>query len=86
MATLARPFNEISRRVSKSVSTAKIVLNQKQGEALYFSRLAIPHSRQGASEKGVSGLTSFKHIGLYGYRRSFLQKVLCSKNLSPLEN
>jgi 3-deoxy-manno-octulosonate cytidylyltransferase (CMP-KDO synthetase) len=50
-----------------SVQTAKIVLNHK-GEAIYFSRFPIPHSRH----EGTTGAK--KHIGIYGYKKSFLGK------------
>jgi 3-deoxy-manno-octulosonate cytidylyltransferase (CMP-KDO synthetase) len=42
----------------------KVVVDRK-GDALYFSRSAIPHDR-GPIE------TAFRHIGMYGYRRDFL--------------
>src|SRR5215472_6651983 len=38
------------------------------GDAIYFSRAAIPHWRDQAG----SGPAYFKHIGLYVYRRDFL--------------
>lgn len=67
MATLGRPMTD---EALMSPNTAKIVLNQND-EALYFSRLPIPYSR------GASGLThniSLKHVGIYGYRKSFLKR------------
>ena len=43
----------------------KVVLD-RQGFALYFSRAAIPHARDGAEPP------IFQHVGLYAYRRAFL--------------
>lgn len=45
----------------------KVVLD-KRGRALYFSRSVIPALRPGVSPKGI-----WQHVGLYAYRREFLQ-------------
>ena len=45
----------------------KVVLD-RQGRALYFSRSPIPALRRGKPPK-----TSWQHVGLYAYRRNFLQ-------------
>lgn len=47
-----------------------VVFDQKH-RALYFSRSPIPHLRT-----TVEPLPVFKHIGLYGYRRSALEQYL----------
>jgi len=66
------------------------VVRDARGDALYFSRAPIPYLRAG---RGVSGLpgepdtvcpTSFKHIGLYAYRRTFLP-VFAALEPTPLE-
>ena len=44
----------------------KAVMDQK-GDALYFSRATVPHSRDG------SKVTYFKHLGIYLFRNWFLQ-------------
>ena len=67
MATLGRMMD---LEALQSSNTAKIVLN-KNGEALYFSRFPIPFSKQVATEKPTGCL---KHIGLYAYRKDFLQR------------
>jgi 3-deoxy-manno-octulosonate cytidylyltransferase (CMP-KDO synthetase) len=54
----------------------KAVLNAK-GEALYFSRAAIPHPRSGA-------LQALRHVGIYAYRVGFLKRY-ASLAPSPLE-
>src|SRR5205814_432861 len=45
------------------------VVTDLAGNALYFSRSAIPHVRQ---LDGAGQTPFFKHIGLYVYRRDFL--------------
>ncbi len=67
MATLGR---KLDHEALTSQNTAKIILNHKD-EAVYFSRFAIPYSREKASEQ-ISG--ALKHIGLYAYRKDFLKK------------
>ncbi len=70
MATLGREFTTVEE--VESVNTAKIVLNQ-YGEAVYFSRYPIPYSREKLSSDGKLG-GCLKHIGMYAYSKSFLQK------------
>jgi 3-deoxy-manno-octulosonate cytidylyltransferase (CMP-KDO synthetase) len=48
-----------------------------QGFALYFSRARIPYPREGAA-------AAYRHIGIYGYRVSFLSRY-SSLAVSPLE-
>jgi 3-deoxy-manno-octulosonate cytidylyltransferase (CMP-KDO synthetase) len=55
------------------------VVKDRAGRALYFSRAAIPHFRGGPPEGGP-----YKHIGLYGYRRTFLLKFATLAQ-TPLE-
>jgi len=50
------------------------VVSDKNGFALYFSRHAIPFNRE--NTKGVS---YYKHIGLYVYRKDFLMKFVKMK-------
>lgn len=58
----------------------KVVLDM-QGNALYFSRQPIPHPRDGAP------VTFLKHLGVYVYRKSFLDAyaALPSGHLEELE-
>jgi 3-deoxy-manno-octulosonate cytidylyltransferase (CMP-KDO synthetase) len=77
MATLGHPFK--SQAEMENPNVVKIVLNQ-QGEALYFSRLPIPYSREKEFSQGVN----LQHIGLYGYRKAFLQKF-CETPTTSLE-
>jgi len=47
------------------------VVSDVRGFALYFSRSLIPYARGGAG----SAVGPYKHLGLYVYRREFLQKI-----------
>ncbi len=47
--------------------------------ALYFSKNVIPYVREGVPETPV-----FRHIGLYGYRRAALEKLVATEE-GPLE-
>lgn len=62
MATLAKQIEDPSEIDDPNV--VKVVTNLA-GDALYFSRQAIPFGRDGRS-------AHFKHIGFYVYRRDFL--------------
>jgi 3-deoxy-manno-octulosonate cytidylyltransferase (CMP-KDO synthetase) len=48
------------------------VVTDRNGYALYFSRSPIPYSPETASDSGRQE-TFFKHIGLYVYRKRFLE-------------
>ena len=54
----------------------KVVLDAR-GFALYFSRAGIPYPREGRA-------AAYRHIGIYGYRVSFLLRY-SSLAVSPLE-
>ena len=66
-------------------NVVKVVLD-RAGNALYFSRSPIPYFRFGPAEAGVvSGFSrTFKHIGLYGFRRDFLLRFAALPQ-TPLE-
>jgi 3-deoxy-manno-octulosonate cytidylyltransferase (CMP-KDO synthetase) len=57
------------------------VVRDSQRRALYFSRAPIPHVRDGQHRPDP---LAYKHIGLYGYRRTFLLK-LAALPQTPLE-
>jgi len=57
----------------------KLTLNRHHN-ALYFSRSPIPFQRNPDSRS----LPTYRHLGLYGYRRDFLQHFI-SLPPSPLE-
>ncbi len=84
MATLGRTLTE---EALHSKTTAKIVLNHRS-EALYFSRFPIPYSRQQESMSTQGGIAvapaALKHIGLYAYRKGFLQRF-CAQEPVAIE-
>jgi len=55
------------------------VVTGRNGDALYFSRSPIPHTRPDAPS-----VTHFKHIGLYVYQRDFLLEF-SAMPVGPLE-
>ncbi len=67
VATLATPMD---RQEAASPDRVKVVLDA-QGRALYFSRAAIPHSRDGAGEDEAGPLL---HVGLYAFRMAALER------------
>lgn len=76
MITAAHPFND--PREATSPHQVKTVLNRK-GEALYFSRAAIPFARDMSAPPRY-----FRHQGIYGYTRALLLRFAGWKS-SPLE-
>ena len=69
MSTLAHPLTDPADAVDPNV--VKVVCN-RAGFALYFSRAAIPHDRDGDNPGSPQGL--LRHVGLYLYRADFLQR------------
>jgi len=67
-------------------NVVKVVVNSA-GQALYFSRRTIPFVRDAASGSVAGQLAAFpflKHIGIYGYRRDALLRLV-KFPVSPLE-
>ncbi|MEI6435005.1 MAG: 3-deoxy-manno-octulosonate cytidylyltransferase [Bacteroidota bacterium] len=54
------------------------------GQALYFSRSAIPFTRGCAMNDRLKGTDYYKHIGIYGYQPAALQQIVAFP-VSPLE-
>jgi 3-deoxy-manno-octulosonate cytidylyltransferase (CMP-KDO synthetase) len=78
MSTLRQAVSDATDIASPHV--VKVVVDN-QGDALYFSRSAIPFQRDDGPAKAGHYLTDvasgssrtvYKHIGLYGFRRDFL--------------
>ncbi|WP_159635191.1 3-deoxy-manno-octulosonate cytidylyltransferase [Sphingobacterium composti Ten et al. 2007 non Yoo et al. 2007] len=61
----------------------KVVLN-KNGEAIYFSRQAVPFLRGIETSQWLTKRPYYNHIGIYGYRIDILQQ-LTALPLSELE-
>jgi 3-deoxy-manno-octulosonate cytidylyltransferase (CMP-KDO synthetase) len=73
MATAAAPISRPADLDNPSV--VKVVWN-REGEALYFSRSAIPHVRDRGEESPGPGPVHWRHIGLYAYRKPFLERLV----------
>lgn len=67
MATLCEPITDPEEFHRPSV--VKVVMN-KQHQALYFSRAAIPYKRDAIDDAPVN---AFRHLGLYAYRVGLLK-------------
>ncbi|HZP49246.1 MAG TPA: 3-deoxy-manno-octulosonate cytidylyltransferase [Vicinamibacterales bacterium] len=77
MTTLYRRIHDAADLANPNI--AKIVLD-RGGYAMYFSRAPIPHMR----DPRGGWPPMYRHIGLYGYRRSTLL-VLAALEPTPLE-
>jgi len=69
MATVAARLD--SPRDLEARSVVKVVCD-RDGGALYFSRLPIPCKRDGAPELGMY----LRHLGIYAYRGAFLKRLV----------
>jgi 3-deoxy-manno-octulosonate cytidylyltransferase (CMP-KDO synthetase) len=74
MSTACHEIHDAAAFANPNV--VKVVLDAK-GHALYFSRAGIPYPREGGGD-------AYRHIGIYGYRVSFLSRY-SSLPVSPLE-
>lgn len=73
MATAATPITTAEELHNPDVVK---VVRARDGRALYFSRAVIPFLRgAGSGFPPVPG-AHFRHIGLYGYRREFLERLV----------
>lgn len=77
MGTLVRPL-EAAEVPNPNVVKAVLAVN---GDALYFSRAALPFIREASHDGSVR---RWAHIGLYGYRRDTLLR-LATLTPTPLE-
>jgi len=66
IATLVKPIT--TEEELNNPNKVKVVFTNSN-KALYFSRSAIPHTSH------FSSLTSYKHLGIYGYRNDILQQI-----------
>ena len=84
MTTAATPVRNIAEY--SDPNAVKVVVDAA-GRALYFSRRAIPFVRDSAQESPEQQLAAFpflKHLGIYGYRRDTLKRLV-EFAPSPLE-
>ncbi|MEE9583935.1 MAG: 3-deoxy-manno-octulosonate cytidylyltransferase [Candidatus Brocadiales bacterium] len=68
MSTLANPIT--SQSELNDPHAVKVVIDNN-GYALYFSRSPIPYGNHPETDSPDEGI-SFKHLGIYAYRRDFL--------------
>jgi 3-deoxy-manno-octulosonate cytidylyltransferase (CMP-KDO synthetase) len=61
----------------------KVIINS-EGDAMYFSRAAIPFVREAEKDEWSKRHVYYKHIGLYAYRTETLKKITMLDR-SPLE-
>jgi len=76
MATLCTPLLDTHEITDTNV--VKVVVNKNE-EAMYFSRAAIPWYRDEYERKSYSKeqlKNTFRHIGIYAYRAGFIQKLV----------
>jgi 3-deoxy-manno-octulosonate cytidylyltransferase (CMP-KDO synthetase) len=74
-ADMATLFSQISQEKHVFDPNAVKVIMDKEGYALYFSRAPIPWMRDHFDQQSTlpPDLPHYRHIGLYGYRASFLK-------------
>jgi 3-deoxy-manno-octulosonate cytidylyltransferase (CMP-KDO synthetase) len=87
IATAAHPLSNAEEFCNPNV--VKVVL-RADGDALYFSRAPIPYPRDHFAcpenrRTLPDGLLAYRHIGIYGYRASFLRRY-AGLSPSPQEN
>lgn len=81
MSTAAVPIKESAALFSENA--VKVVVD-RTGRALYFTRATIPFLRGVPRDNYLESYGFLKHLGIYVYRNSFLQKLTKLKE-TPLE-
>lgn len=81
MATAAAPIE--TREELQNPDIVKVVCGGAS-QALYFSRSAIPFVRGGSMEQEPVAGAHRRHIGIYGYQRAFLERLV-NEPPCPLE-
>jgi 3-deoxy-manno-octulosonate cytidylyltransferase (CMP-KDO synthetase) len=82
-ACLINPETQIATLIKKILSGEELesqnvvkVVADKQGHALFFSRSVIPFVRGKDKSHWLSAASYYKHVGIYGYRTSILEKIV----------
>ncbi|MFH1319693.1 MAG: 3-deoxy-manno-octulosonate cytidylyltransferase [Bacteroidota bacterium] len=81
IATLIKQIDTTERLLNPNV--IKVIIN-KNKEAIYFSRAAIPFFRNKDDTQWLSQHKYYRHIGIYGYRLDILRQITRLEQ-SPLE-
>jgi 3-deoxy-manno-octulosonate cytidylyltransferase (CMP-KDO synthetase) len=81
IATLAKEIKFKKELIDPSIIK---ILFDNHGQALYFSRAAVPFVRDLPESDWIGNHTFYKHICFYGFRTSILQEVIKLKP-TPLE-
>ena len=81
MSTVAHVITDADELTNPNV--VKVVLD-RFNTALYFSRSTIPFWRDGAHSTTAAPVETLRHVGIYGYRASFL-RAFPGLPHSPLE-
>lgn len=82
VGTLIRKIEHTDELLNPGI--VKVVIDQ-DCDALYFSRSPIPFGRDLPPDKWLANGTYYKHIGLYVFRREFLNRFK-SMTQTPLES
>ncbi len=74
IATLIKPIEQLEELHNPNVVKVVFTKEIKKGirNALYFSRSVIPHIRSQEIERALAEKHFYKHVGLYGFSRSFI--------------
>lgn len=81
IATLVRPIESSEELFNPNQVKALI---RENGDAIYFSRAAIPHLKEIPQEQWVQHHNFWGHVGLYAYRSEVLKNI-AKLPPSPLE-
>jgi 3-deoxy-manno-octulosonate cytidylyltransferase (CMP-KDO synthetase) len=75
MSTAGTPIRDLATLADPSCVKIVMATGAGQGRAVYFSRAAVPHARDGADGPILAAEPPifWHHIGLYAYRRDFLR-------------
>ena len=66
VGTIVKPLS--TNEAADDPNVVKCVVDSR-GDAIYFSRAAIPHIRD---SKAADSIVRYKHVGMYAYRKQFL--------------
>jgi len=73
IATLIKAIHD--DKILKDPNVVKVV-TARDGNAIYFSRAAIPFVRGAGPSNTAAAATYYRHIGLYGYRGDILMQLV----------